>query len=95
MVVLYGNFEVFYYCKYVFDQGEYGVGYMINSLFFGCDCKGFIYYMDVEFFICDGGFCIIKNVICIYEEDVGIFFKYSDFCDDFVIVICGCKLIIQ
>jgi Cu2+-containing amine oxidase len=31
--------------KHAFDLGEYGGGYMTNSLSLGCDCKGAIAYM--------------------------------------------------
>ncbi|KAK0671876.1 copper amine oxidase [Cercophora samala] len=95
MVVPYGNPEAPHHRKHALDQGEYGAGYMTNSLSLGCDCKGSIHYMDAEFPTRDGGLRTIKNAICIHEEDAGILFKHSDFRDDSVIVTRGRKLIIQ
>lgn len=46
MVVPYGNPEHPHQRKHAFDLGEYGGGYMTNSLALGCDCKGAIKYMD-------------------------------------------------
>ena len=49
MVVPYGNPEHPHQRKHAFDLGEYGGGYMTNSLALGCDCKGAIHYMDAAF----------------------------------------------
>jgi primary-amine oxidase len=49
MVVPYGNPEHPHQRKHAFDLGEYGGGYMTNSLSLGCDCKGAIHYMDAAF----------------------------------------------
>lgn len=48
MVVPYGNPEHPHQRKHAFDLGEYGGGYMTNSLALGCDCKGAIHYMFVH-----------------------------------------------
>lgn len=48
MVVPYGNPEHPHQRKHAFDLGEYGGGYMTNSLALGCDCKGAIHYMQVS-----------------------------------------------
>jgi primary-amine oxidase len=48
MVVPYGNPEHPHQRKHAFDLGEYGGGYMTNSLSLGCDCKGAIHYMEVS-----------------------------------------------
>ncbi|KAJ3566516.1 hypothetical protein NPX13_g7100 [Xylaria arbuscula] len=95
MVVPYGNPEHPHQRKHAFDLGEYGAGYMTNSLTLGCDCKGSIHYLDAEFPTRAGGIRTIKNAICIHEEDAGILFKHSDFRDDSVIVTRARKLIIQ
>ncbi|KAK3995319.1 copper amine oxidase [Cladorrhinum sp. PSN332] len=95
MVVPYGNPEAPHHRKHALDQGEYGAGYMTNSLSLGCDCKGSIHYLDAHFPTRAGGSHTIKNAICIHEEDAGILFKHSDFRDDSVIVTRGRKLIIQ
>ncbi|KAI1926121.1 peroxisomal copper amine oxidase [Ophidiomyces ophidiicola] len=95
MVVPYGNPEHPHQRKHAFDLGEYGGGYMTNSLTLGCDCKGAIHYMDASFVNAAGASTVIKNAICIHEEDAGILFKHTDFRDDSVIVTRGRKLIIS
>ncbi|KAI1080019.1 copper amine oxidase [Whalleya microplaca] len=95
MVVPYGNPEHPHQRKHAFDLGEYGAGYMTNSLTLGCDCKGSIHYLDAEFPTRAGTIRTIKNAICIHEEDSGILFKHSDFRDESVIVTRARKLVIQ
>ncbi|OBT75859.1 hypothetical protein VF21_04372 [Pseudogymnoascus sp. 05NY08] len=95
MVVPYGNPEHPHQRKHAFDLGEYGGGYMTNSLLLGCDCKGAIHYMDADFVTQQGGIRTIKNAICIHEEDAGILFKHTDFRDNSTIVTRGRKLIIS
>ena len=95
MVVPYGNPEHPHQRKHAFDLGEYGGGYMTNSLALGCDCKGSIHYMDANFVNRAGAATTIKNAICVHEEDGGILFKHTDFRDDSVIVTRARKLIIS
>ncbi|KAL8787499.1 MAG: hypothetical protein Q9195_007746 [Heterodermia aff. obscurata] len=95
MVVPYGNPEHPHQRKHAFDLGEYGGGYMTNSLALGCDCKGAIHYMDASFVNRAGSSQTIKNAICIHEEDAGILFKHTDFRDDSVIVTRGRKLLVS
>lgn len=95
MVVPYGNPEHPHQRKHAFDLGEYGGGYMTNSLALGCDCKGSIHYLDAHFPTRAGGVRTIKNAICIHEEDSGILFKHTDFRDDSVIVTRARKLVVQ
>lgn len=95
MVVPYGNPEHPHQRKHAFDLGEYGGGYMTNSLSLGCDCKGAIHYMDFDFVTRSGAASTIKNAVCIHEEDAGILFKHTDFRDDSVIVTRARKLVIS
>ncbi|OIW24631.1 hypothetical protein CONLIGDRAFT_604273 [Coniochaeta ligniaria NRRL 30616] len=95
MVVPYGNPEHPHQRKHAFDLGEYGAGYMTNSLSLGCDCKGSIHYIDAHFPTRSGAINTIKNAICIHEEDDGILFKHTDFRDESTIVTRARKLIIQ
>jgi len=95
MVVPYGNPEHPHQRKHAFDLGEYGGGLMTNSLALGCDCKGVIHYMDANFVDRSGAPTVIKNAICIHEEDAGILFKHTDFRDDTVTVARARKLIIS
>jgi primary-amine oxidase len=93
MVVPYGNPEHPHQRKHAFDLGEYGGGYMTNSLALGCDCKGAIHYMDAAFVNKAGEPQTIKNAICIHEEDTGILFKHTDFRDDSSTVTRARKLV--
>ena len=95
MVVPYGNPEHPHHRKHAFDLGEYGGGYMTNSLSLGCDCKGAIHYMDADFVNRAGSPTTIKNAICIHEEDSGILFKHTDFRDDTCTVTRARKLVIS
>jgi primary-amine oxidase len=78
MVVPYGCPEVPHHKKHAFDLGEYGSGYMTNSLKLGCDCKGAIHYMDAVLCTGNGDPAVIKNAICIHEEDNGLLYKHTD-----------------
>jgi primary-amine oxidase len=95
MVVPYGNPERPHQRKHAFDLGEYGGGYMTNSLALGCDCKGAIHYMDADFVNRAGEPTTIKNAICIHEEDAGILFKHTDFRDESTTVTRARKLLIS
>jgi len=95
MVVPYGNPEHPHQRKHAFDLGEYGAGYMTNSLSLGCDCKGEIHYMDADFVNRAGSAQKIKNAICIHEEDAGILFKHTDFRDESCTVTRARKLLIS
>lgn len=75
MVVPYGSPNGSHYRKNVFDIGEYGIGKLANSLQLGCDCLGSIQYLDSWISDFEGEPQLIKNAICIHEEDYGKIFK--------------------
>ncbi|KZV71517.1 hypothetical protein PENSPDRAFT_675329 [Peniophora sp. CONT] len=79
MVVPYGAPEHPHPRKFAFDTGEYGMGTMANELALGCDCLGQIHYMPGAYTAHDGSAVVIKNVICIHEEDAGLLWKHSDY----------------
>ncbi|KAL3474031.1 copper amine oxidase [Aspergillus californicus] len=95
MVVPYGSPETPHYRKHAFDVGEYGTGLMTNSLKLGCDCKGAIHYMDGVLSTSNGEAAVIKNAICIHEEDNGLLYKHTDFRDGTVVSARDRKLIIS
>ena len=78
MVVPYGDPTPTQARKNAFDVGEYGMGMCANSLRLGCDCLGYIHYLDAH--LCDsrGRELTIPNAICIHEEDFGILWKHTD-----------------
>ncbi|OBZ73100.1 Peroxisomal primary amine oxidase [Grifola frondosa] len=79
MVVPYGAPEHPHPRKHAFDAGEYGMGTMANQLTLGCDCLGQIHYLPGCYVAHDGNAVVVKNVICIHEEDAGLLWKHTDF----------------
>ncbi|KAG5336846.1 hypothetical protein C0989_011784 [Termitomyces sp. Mn162] len=79
MVVPYGAPEHPHHRKLVFDSGEYGMGMMANELSLGCDCLGQIHYLPGAYVSNNGTPAVIKNVICIHEEDSGVLWKHTDY----------------
>jgi len=78
MVVPYGDPEYPNFLKNAFDAGEDGLGRNTHSLTLGCDCKGLIYYFDAFLTTKEGTGKVIKNAICMHEEDDGIAWKHMD-----------------
>lgn len=78
MVVPYGDPTETQYKKNAFDTGEYGMGQCANSLELGCDCLGYIKYFDAVLNDSKGNPFIIKNAICMHEEDFGTIWKHTD-----------------
>ncbi|MCE3556045.1 primary-amine oxidase [Pseudonocardia sp. RS11V-5] len=79
MYIPYGDPAPTHRIKNVFDEGEYGVGLLLNPLTLGCDCLGEIFYFDVTANDQDGRPVTIPNAICMHEEDYGISWKHTDF----------------
>ncbi|KAE9395556.1 peroxisomal copper amine oxidase [Gymnopus androsaceus JB14] len=79
MVVPYGAPEYPHPRKFAFDSGEYGMGTMANELALGCDCVGQIHYLPGSYVSHSGTATVIKNVICIHEEDNGVLWKHTDY----------------
>ncbi len=77
MVVPYGDPRFRYWQTY-FDTGEYLVGKWVNSLELGCDCLGEISYLDATITDDFGEPKVIRNAICVHEEDHGILWKHFD-----------------
>jgi primary-amine oxidase len=78
MVVPYGDPGPTQNKKNAFDSGEYGMGQCANSLELGCDCLGHIKYFDGVINNSRGELQVIKNAICMHEEDFGILWKHTD-----------------
>jgi primary-amine oxidase len=95
MVVPYGCPEFPHTRKHAFDLGEYGAGFMANSLALGCDCKGAITYLDASFNLRNGDPYEIKNAICIHEEDSGVLHKHTDYRTNHTMVTRARKLVIS
>jgi primary-amine oxidase len=79
MYIPYGDPAPTHRIKNVFDEGEYGVGLLLNPLQLGCDCLGEIFYFDAVANDQDGEPVTIPNAICMHEEDFGVSWKHTDF----------------
>jgi primary-amine oxidase len=64
--------------KNAFDFGEYNAGSLVNQLELGCDCLGEISYLDAVLADTKGDPMVVKNAICIHEEDAGLLWKHTD-----------------
>jgi primary-amine oxidase len=78
MVVPYGDPRPTQRRKNAFDVGEYGMGMCANSLEWGCDCLGVIRYFDAHLTTSRGEPLLVKNAVCMHEEDFGILWKHTD-----------------
>jgi len=79
MIVPYADPTANHFWKSVFDAGEYGLGKLANALELGCDCLGHIHYFDVAVADDYGKPMVMKNAICLHEEDFGILWKHYEF----------------
>ncbi|MFJ9587966.1 primary-amine oxidase [Streptomyces acidicola] len=95
MMVPYGDPNEAHYWRSAFDVGEYGLGKLANSLLLGCDCLGEIVYLDAVMADDDGNPSVIKNAICIHEEDAGILWKHTDWVTGKVDVRRSRKLVVS
>jgi len=78
MVVPYADPSPVRYWQNYFDQGEYLFGRYTNSLELGCDCLGEIRYFDATIADESGYPRVMKNAICLHEEDYGVLWKHTD-----------------
>lgn len=78
LYVPYGDPNPTHRIKNVFDEGEWGIGSMVNVLELGCDCLGEIHYFDVVLGDDKGDAMTLPRAICLHEEDVGVAWKHTD-----------------
>jgi primary-amine oxidase len=78
MVVPYRDPSSEHSARTAFDIGEWGLGYMTESLQLGCDCLGEIRYLDATLADAAGEPYTIARAICIHEEDAGPLWKHVD-----------------
>ncbi len=65
--------------KNVFDAGEVGIGVLANSLELGCDCLGEIHYFDATLNDAQGQPIVLKNAVCMHEEDYSLLWKHLEY----------------
>ena len=95
MVVPYGDPTGANFRRNAFDTGEYGVGQFLDSLTLGCDCLGHIHYFDAWGHDWHGKPKLIKNAICMHEEDFGMLWKFTDTLRDDVAVRRSRRLVVS
>jgi primary-amine oxidase len=78
MVVPYRDPSPDHYRRTAYDIGEWGLGFMTQSLELGCDCLGEIRYVDAVLHDTAGEPYTIANAVCIHEEDDGVLWKHVD-----------------
>ena len=78
MVVPYRDPSPDHAPRTAFDIGEWGLGYMTQSLALGCDCLGEIRYLDAVLANAHGEPYEVRNAICVHEEDNGVLWKHVD-----------------
>lgn len=78
MIVPYRDPSTDHYRRTAFDVGEWGLGFMTQSLELGCDCLGEIRYLDAVLHDSTGEPYEIPQAICIHEEDSAIGWKHVD-----------------
>ena len=95
MVVPYGDPRANYFRRNAFDTGEYGIGQLADSLVLGCDCLGHIHYFDAWRHDWHGKPHLIKNAVCMHEEDFGTLWKFTNTYDFDVTVKRSRRLVIS
>ncbi len=78
MVVPYRDPSFDHYRRTAYDIGEWGIGYMTQSLELGCDCLGEIRYIDAVLTDSLGEPFTIRNAVCLHEEDNAVLWKHVD-----------------
>jgi primary-amine oxidase len=78
MVVPYRDPTFDHYRRTAFDVGEWGLGFMTTSLELGCDCLGEVAYVDAVMHDSAGAPFVIKNAVCLHEEDNAVLWKHVD-----------------
>ncbi len=78
MVVPYRDPSPDHYRRTAFDIGEWGLGFMTQSLELGCDCLGEIRYLDAVLHDSRGEPYTITNAVCVHEEDNAVLWKHVD-----------------
>ncbi|KAB5582956.1 copper amine oxidase [Coniochaeta sp. 2T2.1] len=95
MTVPYGDPRKPYHRKQAFDVGDVGLGITANQLNLGCDCLGHIKYFDGYRPDSKGNPVLLKNVICLHEQDAGILHKHTNYRNNLATVVRNRQLVVQ
>ncbi|KAL4916401.1 copper amine oxidase [Aspergillus aurantiobrunneus] len=95
MTVPYGDPRPPFHRKQAFDVGDVGFGITANQLSLGCDCLGHIKYFDG--YRCDskGTPVLLKNVICLHEQDAGLQHKHTNYRSGAATAVRNRQLVVQ
>ncbi|EEQ35018.1 copper amine oxidase [Microsporum canis CBS 113480] len=95
MTVPYGDPRAPYHRKQAFDVGDVGFGVNANQLSLGCDCLGHIKYFDGYRIDSKGNPVLLKNVLCLHEQDNGIQHKHTNYRSQAATVVRNRQLVLQ
>ncbi|OJJ02870.1 hypothetical protein ASPVEDRAFT_62801 [Aspergillus versicolor CBS 583.65] len=95
MTVPYGDPRAPYHRKQAFDVGDVGFGLNANQLTLGCDCLGHIKYFDGYRSDSKGQPVLLKNIICMHEQDNGLQHKHTNYRSGAATVVRNRQLVIQ
>ncbi|EZF35299.1 copper amine oxidase [Trichophyton mentagrophytes] len=95
MTVPYGDPRAPYHRKQAFDIGDVGFGVTANQLSLGCDCLGHIKYFDGYRIDSKGNPVLLKNVLCLHEQDNGIQHKHTNYRSQAATVVRNRQLVLQ
>ncbi|PYH93493.1 amine oxidase [Aspergillus ellipticus CBS 707.79] len=95
MTVPYGDPRAPYHRKQAFDVGDVGFGLNANQLTLGCDCLGHIKYFDGYRSDCKGNPVLLKNIICMHEQDNGLQHKHTNYRSGAATVVRNRQLVLQ
>jgi primary-amine oxidase len=84
-----------YHRKQAFDAGDVGFGITANQLALGCDCLGHIKYFDGYRTDSKGNPVLLKNVICMHEQDNGMQHKHTNYRNNSATVVRNRQLVLQ
>lgn len=84
-----------YHRKQAFDVGDVGFGNTANQLTLGCDCLGHIKYFDGYRIDSKGNPVLLKNVICLHEQDAGLQHKHTNYRTGAATVVRNRQLVVQ
>ena len=79
MVVPYGETAKNWTFRNAFDEGEYGIGRLVDSMEMGADCPEYAKTFDAAFADDFGKSFVVPRAVALYERDGGLLWKHFEF----------------
>lgn len=79
MVVPYGDTAKNWTWRNAFDEGEYGIGRLVDSMEVGADCPEYATTFDATFADDFGKSYTVRRAVALYERDGGLLWKHYEF----------------